>query len=190
MKQSLGAKPIAYPTPVFLVGSYDADGRANMMNAAWGGICCSVPPCVMVAIREERHSYQAIIDRKAFTINIPSRELVVEADYFGIASGRNQDKLAVAGLTVERSELVDAPLLCAAPLVLECRLLSTQKLGSHSLFVGEICDVKVESSCLDRAGLPDARKIDPLVFAPGNSAYFALGDCVAQAFAAGKKLMP
>ncbi|MCK9172584.1 MAG: flavin reductase family protein, partial [Desulfuromonas thiophila] len=49
MKQSLGAKPIAYPTPVFLVGSYDADGRANMMNAAWGGICCSVPPCVMVA---------------------------------------------------------------------------------------------------------------------------------------------
>jgi flavin reductase (DIM6/NTAB) family NADH-FMN oxidoreductase RutF len=34
MKKSMGAKTIAYPTPVFVVGSYDSDGKPNVMTAA------------------------------------------------------------------------------------------------------------------------------------------------------------
>ena len=42
MKKSFGAKTILYPTPVLVVGTYDLNGRPNVMTAAWGGICCSV----------------------------------------------------------------------------------------------------------------------------------------------------
>ncbi len=52
MKKSLGAKTIVYPSPVFLVGTYDDSGNPNLMAAAWGGICCSVPPCVAVSLRK------------------------------------------------------------------------------------------------------------------------------------------
>jgi flavin reductase (DIM6/NTAB) family NADH-FMN oxidoreductase RutF len=38
MKKSLGAKTLLYPTPVLVVGSYDKEGRANVMTASWGGI--------------------------------------------------------------------------------------------------------------------------------------------------------
>lgn len=188
MKKSIGAKPIVYPTPVFLVGSYDEHGVANMMNAAWGGLCSSNPPSIAVSIRPERHSYDNIIQRQAFTINIPSSDQVQVADYFGLVSGKKSDKVKRSGVAIERAEFVDAPMLDDCPLVLECRLIATHDLGAHTQFVGEIVDVKVEEQCLDAAGQPDVRLIDPLLFAPGNRAYFAIGDFVGQAFAVGKDI--
>ena len=38
MKKNFGAKAWLYPMPVLIIGSYDEEGRANAMNAAWGGI--------------------------------------------------------------------------------------------------------------------------------------------------------
>ena len=185
MKKSLGAKPIAYPTPVFLVGSYDTNGNANVMNATWGGLCSSNPPSVAVSIRPSRHTFDNIISQQAFTINIPPTKLAVAADYFGLVSGRDEDKIAQSGLTIEPAEHVNAPIICECPLVLECRLLATHELGVHTQIVGEIIDVKVDEDCLDGNGQPDISKIDPLLFAPGNRAYFAVGEMVAQAFSAG-----
>ena len=144
MKQSLGPKTLLFPTPVLMVGSYDQAGKPNLMNAAWGGICCSDPPCVTVSIRKARHSYDSIMFRKAFTVGITNEEHIVEADYVGMASGRNVDKFAVAGLTPVRSELVDAPYAAEFPVVLECRLLHTLELGIHTQFIGEILDVKAD----------------------------------------------
>ena len=90
MKKSLGAKTILYPTPVLGVGTYDLHGKPNVMTAAWGGICCSTPPCVAVSLRKATYSYQNIVHRKAFTISLPSEQYVKDADYFGIASGRTE----------------------------------------------------------------------------------------------------
>ncbi|MDY0189800.1 MAG: flavin reductase family protein [Desulfuromonas sp.] len=188
MKKSLGAQPLVYPTPVFLVASYATDGSANVMNAAWGGLCSSNPSSVAVSIRPERYSYANIIARKAFTINIPSTSQVVAADYFGIVSGRDCDKLAASGLAVEKAEYVDAPLLIDCPLSLECSLSSIHEIGAHTQLIGEIVDVKIDEECLDSAGQPDIRKVDPLLFSPGNRAYFSVGDFIGKAFAIGKQM--
>jgi len=72
MKQSVGAKTLAMPTPVWLVGSYDGEGRPNIMTIAWGGICCTQPPCVTVSLRRATYSYAAIEARRAFTVSSPS----------------------------------------------------------------------------------------------------------------------
>ena len=37
MKKNLGAKPYLFPQPVMIIASYDEHGKANAMNAAWGG---------------------------------------------------------------------------------------------------------------------------------------------------------
>ena len=57
MKRSLGAKTLIVPTPTWIVGSYDKHGKPNGMTAAWGGICCSDPPCVAVSLRKATYSY-------------------------------------------------------------------------------------------------------------------------------------
>jgi flavin reductase (DIM6/NTAB) family NADH-FMN oxidoreductase RutF len=186
MKKSLGAKTIVYPTPVLIVGTYDKDGKPNVMTVAWGGICCSVPPCIAVSLRKATYSYGNIVKRRAFTVNVPSERHVKEADYFGIASGKTEDKFAATGLTPVPSDLVDAPYVEEFPLVLECRLSHTIELGLHTQFVGEILDVKADEDVLTASGVPDLDKLLPMLYAPEVRTYHAVGRCLGQAFSIGK----
>ena len=188
MKKSLGAKTILYPTPVLIVGTYDADGKPNGMTAAWGGICCSRPPCVSVSLRAATYSHGNILARRAFTVSVPSERHVVEADYFGLASGRDVDKFAVAGLTPARSDLVDAPYVAEFPLVLECTLLHVVEIGLHTEFIGEIVDVKADESALDEGGRLDIKRVMPILYAPENQAYFGVGENLGQAFSIGRQI--
>ncbi|MEW6601065.1 MAG: flavin reductase family protein [Nitrospirota bacterium] len=187
MKKSLGAKTIVYPTPVFVVGTYDDAGRPNVMTASWGGICCSSPPCIAVALRKVTYSYSNIVGRSAFTINIPSETYAKEADYFGLVSGKDTDKLAVAGLTPVKSDLVDAPYIGEFPFVLECKLLHTIEVGLHTQFIGEIMDIKAEESVLNEKGALDIEKVKPFLFAPEARAYYKVGQYLGKAFSIGKK---
>ena len=188
MKRSLGAKTLLFPTPVLMVGTYDHEGTPNLMNAAWGGICCSVPPCVAVSLRKATYSHAAIVERKAFTVGIACESRMVEADYVGIASGRDGDKFAATGLTPVRSELVDAPYAAEFPVVLECRLLHIVEIGLHTQFIGEIVDVKADQAVLGADGLPDITKIRPLIYDTGHKGYHGVGSLLGQAFTVGKGL--
>ncbi len=186
MKQSLGAKTLVYPTPVFVVGTYDPEGKPNVMTASWGGICCSRPPCVAVSLRKATYTYGNIVARKAFTISIPSEANVQAADHFGMVSGRDEDKFSAAKLTPVRSELVDAPYVKEFPMVVECRLAHTIELGLHTQFVGEVMDVKVDEAVLASDGTADIKKVMPLVFAPDSQAYYGIGGYIAKAFSIGE----
>ena len=46
-KTSLGARTAVIPTLAWVIGSYDADGRANLMTASWVGVCASSPASVL-----------------------------------------------------------------------------------------------------------------------------------------------
>ena len=175
MKKSIGAQTVLLPAPVLVVGTYDRDGRPNAMTVAWGGMCCSRPPCVDIALRKATHTYQSIIDRKAFTVHVTPEKYLTEADYFGIASGRDIDKFAVTGLTPVRSDIVDAPYIEEFPFVLECRLVDFMDLGSHTQFIGEILDVKIDEDALDDSMLPNIQKVRPSVLTPGIREYYGLG---------------
>ena len=186
MKKSIGAKTLIYPTPTWIVGTYDKAGKANGATVAWGGICCSDPPCVAISLRKATYSYGNIVERKAFTVSVPTEAHVKQADYFGIASGRDTDKFAAAGLTPVGSELVDAPYIDEFPLVLECKLLDTFELGLHTQFVGEIVDVKADETVLDDAGRPAIDKVKPFVFSPSHHTYHAIGEQLGKAFSIGR----
>lgn len=189
MKKSIGAKTIVFPTPVFIVGTYGEDGKPNAMNAAWGGICSSNPPSVAVAIRPSRHTYENIMNKKAFTINIPSEDLVKEADYFGMASGKNVDKLDVTKLTAVKGKNVDAPYIEEFPLNLECKVTEVIKVGVHMQVIGEIVDVIVNEDAVDEKGSPSIDKIKPIMFDPASSKYNGVGKVVGEAFSDGKEFM-
>lgn len=188
MKKSVGAKTFALPTPVWVIGSYDENGSPNIMTAAWGGICCSVPPCVTVSLQKIRASYDHITKHKAFTVSIPSQQHLSEADYVGMVSGKKVDKFAATGLTAVRSELVDAPYVKEFPLILECRLLHTIDLGQHTQFIGEILDVKADEAVLGENGLPELGKVSPFTFSPPEMKYYSIGQYLGKAYSVGAKL--
>ena len=186
MKKSFGPKTLVFPTPVWIVGSYDQNDRPNAMTAAWGGICCSKPPSVTVALQKPRYSYKNILERKAYTINVPSEKFARHVDYMGIVSGKNTDKFAATGLTPVRGELVDAPYIDEFPIVLECRLVQTVELGIHTQFIGEIMDVKADEAIIGADGLPDIEKVAPIVFGPEIRTYHGIGRYLGRAFEIGK----
>lgn len=188
MKKSLGPGTWLYPTPVFVVGTYDAEGRPNVMTVAWGGICCSKPPCVAISVRKATYTYGNLMQRRAFTISLPRQEQAAQADYFGIVSGRDTDKFAVAGVTPVASDLVDAPFVGEFPFVLECKVIHVAELGLHTLFAGEIVDVKVDEDCLDEKGKPSAELVRPVWWGPSDNEYYGLGESLGRGFSIGRSL--
>ncbi len=187
-KRSLGKRPLIYPLPALLVGSYDKNGKPNIMTAAWGGICCSEPLSLTVSVRPERWTHDAVMERKAFTVGIPTEGMAQQTDYVGMASGRRYDKFPAAGLTPVHSTLVDAPYAAECPVVLECALTHTLHLGSHTLMVGRIEDVKADEDCLGPDGTPSLDYFSPLVYEAGTGLYYNFGKPVGKAFSIGKPL--
>lgn len=183
---SLGPQVFLSPVPVMLVGTYDAANRPNIMAAAWGGICSSQPPCVAVSLRRSTWTHRALLERQAFTISLPGRSLVAQTDFAGLVSGRTENKFEALGLTPLAGEHVDAPYVGECPVVLELLLRHTLELGSHTQFVGEIMDVKVQETCLNPEGLPDPQRIEALSYAPLVAEYYSTGNFAARAFAIGK----
>jgi flavin reductase (DIM6/NTAB) family NADH-FMN oxidoreductase RutF len=188
MKKSFGPKTLIYPTPVWIVGTYDNEGKPNGMTVAWGGVCSSQPPCVAVSIRKSTYTHGNIVKRKAFTINVPSASYVKQADYFGLYTGKNMDKFSATHLTAVKGEKVDAPYITEFPLVLECRLLSSGEIGIHTQFIGEIMDVKADESVIGNNGLPDMAKVKPILYAPEVKIYYGVGESLGQAHSIGKEI--
>ena len=186
MKKDIGAKTLLYPTPVLIVATYDSNGKANAMVAAWGGICCSDPPCVTVSLRKVRYSYGSIMEKMAYTVNIPGKEHAKEADYFGMASGKNADKFSVTGLTPVKSDFVDAPYVEEFPVNLECKVVHIADLGVHTQFVGEVVNIKVDSDIADNGRQPMIEQIMPFLYAPDSDNYYTIGEEIGKAFNIGR----
>jgi flavin reductase (DIM6/NTAB) family NADH-FMN oxidoreductase RutF len=189
MKKDIAAKPLLFPAPVLIVGTYDADGRPNAMNVAWGGICCSLPPCVTISVRKARYTYGSLLETKAFTVNIPGKKHVREADYFGNVSGKTEDKFAVTGLTPIKSEFVNAPYIKEFPVNLECKVVQVLELGSHTQFIGEILNIKVDDTLLDINRPAMIEQIIPLIYDTNSSCYYSLGEKVLKAHSVSKEFL-
>jgi len=139
-----------------------------------------------VSLRQATHSYGSIMERKAYTISVPSVDLLAETDYLGTASGRDADKFAATGLTPVRSDLVDAPYVAECPLVLECRLVHAIDLGLHTMFVGEVLDVKADEGVLDEQGYLSLERVRAFLYAAPERSYYAAGEFLGKAHVAGK----
>jgi len=187
MKKSFGAKTLIFPAPVWCVGSYDSKGDPNVMTIAWGGICCSRPPCVTISLRKATYTYGNIMEKQAYTLSVPSETYAKEADYYGMVSGRDVNKFEKTGLTPVKSDVVDAPYVGEFPMILECKVIHVYEIGLHTQFIGEVLDVKIEDSLLTGEGKADIQKIRPVIFSPDIGQYHSIGNVIGRAFDIGKR---
>jgi len=185
-KRNLGNAGELFPQSVFIVGSYGEDGTPNAMNVAWGGECSRHSVCINIG---DHKTTENIIARGAFTVAPADAAHIVEADYFGIATGRKVDKAAASGLTFAKSEFVDAPVIEEFPLTMECRVTDVQGDANGARIVGEIVNTQVDESILDDEGIVDLGKMRPIVYDSTRRIYRVVGEVVGGAWDAGKPLM-
>ena len=179
MRKNFGAKPWTYPQPVFIVGTYDEQGNADAMNAAWGGI--DYDDRLNLCLSAGHKTVKNLLATKAFTVSMGTAGQMTACDYVGIVSGNSvADKLAHAGWHTVKSEFVNAPIIDELPMTVECELVSYDAETCH--LVGRI------ESILDDKGKIDPAKLRPIVFDPVHNDYLAVGEKVGNAFSDGRKL--
>ena len=184
MRKNFGQKTWFYPMPVLIIGSYDDDGNADAMNAAWGGIYDSNH--VVLCLSESHKTTKNILAKKAFTVSFADAAHVVAADYVGLVSANDTaDKMERSGFHTTKSEFVDAPMIDELPMTLECRL---EKVNEDGNIIGEIINVSADESILDADGMIDSGKLQAIAFDPVQSAYLKLGEKVGNAFRDGAEL--
>ena len=186
MKKDLGQAGELFPQSVFIVASYDEDGVPNAMNVAWGGECTRNEVAINIG---DHKTTENILARGAFTVAPADRAHVVEADYFGMATGRKVNKAERSDLTFAKSAFVDAPVIEEFPLTMECEVRAVQDWGGEKRFIGEIVNTRVDEAILDDEGRVDFGKMEPLVYDSTRRIYRVVGEEVAGAWDAGKPLM-
>lgn len=185
MRKNFGKKTWLYPMPVLIVTTYNADGTANAMNAAWGGVYDTDQ--IMLCLSADHRTTENIRARGSFTVSFADAAHVAACDYVGLVSGnKTPDKLARAGFHTEPAEMVDAPLIRELPLALECRLV---KFNEDGICIGDIVNVSADESILDEKGNIDSDKLDAVVFDSIRNLYRLVGGRVAAAFEAGRPLL-
>jgi flavin reductase (DIM6/NTAB) family NADH-FMN oxidoreductase RutF len=179
-KKRLGPQAWIFPAPVLLVGAFVND-KANFMTVAWGGVACSAPPMLSIAIRPARHTLLGIREHGVFSVNIPRIDAFGKADYCGVYSGSKVDKSKIFNVWTGANENI--PLIEECPVCFECKVVREIELGSHVLVIGEITETHIEEDCLT-GNTPVIEKINPLSYASGVRKYYSLGSVVAEAYKA------
>ncbi len=183
MKKSFD-KGFVTPHPVFIIATYDENGNADAMNAAW----CGQVGMNKLSISLSAHkTTQNIKANKEFTVSFATKDQIEACDYVGIVSGNKvSDKLEKCGFTVTRSDKVNAPIIDQLPVAVECKVIELQEEFNETRVVAEIVGMKADESVLTD-GKVDLEKLQPIMFDTVALCYREIGASVGGAWNAGKK---
>lgn len=185
MRKSFGARPLAFPQTVFVIGTYDGEGAPNAMNAAW---CCQADTDVLCLFLSKGHkTTKNILLNKDFTVGMATVATKTQADYVGLVSGNEvPDKVKKSGLTPVKADKVNAPFFQELPIVMECRLISYDP--NLEMMLAKILDVTVDDRYLGADGKPDLNAIRPIVLDAFHDVYVAVDKPVGKAYHDGLSL--
>lgn len=181
MRKDLGNKMNFLPLPVLMIGTYDENGNANVMNAAWGGIYDYGK--IYISLSKHKTTENLKI-KNAFTVSFATKDTEVISDYFGVVSGNDEDKIAKSGVHVVKSNFVDAPIIEEYPLTLECTVESFE----NGDLIGKIVNCSIDDKYLDEKGNIDVDKMEIITFDMTSNTYRVLGGVVGNAFKDGRNL--
>ncbi len=189
-KKELKLHAVVSPTETVVVSAYDDTGKAEACTLAFYMVSSHVPPCVTIAINatQRRKTLAAMLQSKAFVLGFPSEEQVREADYLGVESGYNTDKLANIGFTASVAKTVNAPVINEMLLSLECEIVHTVTVGSHMQVTGEVKRILADESVLNEKDRIDINKLKPIIYDEEQVQYLSVGDKISDAFRIGLEM--
>ncbi|MBR3723584.1 MAG: flavin reductase family protein [Selenomonadaceae bacterium] len=186
-KKELKLRAYVSPAETVVVSAYDKDGKAEACTLAFYMVSSHVPPCVTIAINAtlKRKTLKAILEQDAFVLGFPNVSQVKEADYLGVESGYNADKLQNIGFHTSEAEKVHAPIIDEFLLSLECQVVHKVTVGSHVQITGEVKKIVADESILNEQDRVVLEKLKPLIYDEEQFRYLEVGDAVSEAFKPG-----
>lgn len=185
-KETVESKVPVYPMPVLIVGA-NVENKANFLTVAWFSMVNFKPATIAVVLNKGHYTNSGIRENRAFSINVPSIDLLEATDYCSIVSGFDQDKSRV--FDISYGELENAPMINECPMSAECRVVQIVELETHEVFFGEIIKTYAKSEVLTD-GRPDVTKVNPILYSMYDNNYWTLGKNIGRAMQMGKRFKP
>ena len=185
--KSFGQKSWMLPQPVLIIGTYNADGTPNAMNAAWGGQWDAKEIVISMGAHATTENLARCND---FTVAFATKDTMVASDFVGIVSAKNDpEKMQKTGWTAIKADNVNAPVFTDFPMTLECRILRKIDESEEGYYiVAEIVNILVNEEYLSEDGKPNVEKMQLITYDPVHHGYISLGERVGNAFCDGKQL--
>lgn len=176
--ERVGFKPgnMLFPVPAVMVSCGRENEKPNIITVAWAGTVCSDPAMLSISVRPNRFSHDIIAETGEFVVNLVTRDLTFATDYCGVKSGRDVDKFKEMKLTPLASTKVSCPGIAESPVNIECKVVESKLLGTHTMFLAEVVAVTVDPALLDESGRFHLNDADLTTYCHGT--YRALGDSV------------
>ena len=181
----IGAVNALYPMPTTLVGTTVKD-KPNFLTVAHVGILNhGTPQYLSIGLGKMHYSNAGIKSSRAFSICLPSEDLMVETDYCGIMTGKKTDKAALFDVFYGR--LGNAPMISQCPVNMELRLHDVYDFPTHEIFIGALVETYAQDDVM-ADGKIDISKLRPLLFDMSSIKYWRLGEAVGKCWNVGKAL--
>ena len=186
MKQPIKTTEAIFPMPVLLVATYNEDSTIDVMNAAWGTMLDRER--VALNLTKTHRTVENIKRTRGFVIHIADAAHVVEADWFGVVSGKKEpEKFAKSGLSATKSALVNAPIINELPIAIECEFIEYQSDDTGLGVIGKVLQTSVEADKM-KDGKVDIEALQAITFDPYTHGYYQVSKRVGEAFKDGLKL--
>lgn len=150
-KITIGNAP-AYtsPNPMAFICTEKPDGSTNLATLAFWTFASTEPGKIMFSLNKGAYSLELLADKKEVVLAVPGVELTGALIACGTCSGRDTDKAAKAGLTMQAVEgtAIKAPVPCR--LLIHAAVAGTMDADDH---VVHLCDVKAVYACEETEGV-------------------------------------
>jgi flavin reductase (DIM6/NTAB) family NADH-FMN oxidoreductase RutF len=148
MKKSIPISNSFCPQPLFAYGTYREDGKPNFGLFGWFSYCWDTELCVMACIGGNKLTKDRIKDKKVFSANLVTEEMLPLADYFGNKEGYSPDKMNIA-VETEKGRVLDVPILAISPWVFELEVSQSVILNGSDVFLCKIKNVLADEFLCD-----------------------------------------
>ena len=186
MQKNIGSVMGLYPTPVTIVG-VKQDDRVNFLTIAHVGV---VEHHHLLVSIDKAHAFsdEAIRKNGELSVSLVSPEMLVAADYCGMAKGAKADKSRV--VAHHFGVLENAPVLDDAPVSMACRVIDSIEVGTFTNYILEPVETYVQEECLNEKGKIDYAAASPVLFEFQSAQYLSTGDVLGACWKMGREYRP
>ncbi|MFW9969425.1 MAG: flavin reductase family protein [Candidatus Odinarchaeota archaeon] len=186
-KVKFGKVPLVYPIPIILAGTL-VNNQPNFETIGDVGIIGIKPPIVYISSNQNHYTNQGILENKTFSINIPTTQLLVKADYCGVVSGKEVDKSKLFNIFF--GELETVPMIRECPVNLECKVIKEFSIEHRQIFIADVVQTYISKDFVIKGEegqkIVDMIKLDPIIYALDNC-YYKIGEIIGIGYEENKK---
>lgn len=165
MKSKSKSVPLLQPVPIVIIGTK----YKNLVNFTTIGdvmISSISPPLITISLNNKHLGSEIIDQTKILSVNIPSKEMVSDADFCGSVSGNDENKETVFDYTI----LDDVPHINSSPISLSLRVINQTMIMHRVITTCEVMETYIDDKLLNN-GKIELSSIDFLYYGLDNKYY-------------------